>query len=317
MPLTHKKRAEKCYSKGCFYDKTTDFCVTSMPFAMCRRACYFARRACLRKKYATFANGCHTVYMMEDRDIRSRLLLGDDAMRLLGEARVIIFGIGGVGSWCAESLVRTGIRHLTIVDCDRVSPSNINRQLTATVSTVGLPKVDVLRQRLLDIRPDAEIDARFERFGPLTVNDTVTAKHLSEQGLPNSETVAELETFDCIIDAIDSLVDKMLLIRTACETETFFVSSMGAALKTDPSRIQVAPFDKVHGCPLAKALRRRFKHEGLWPSRPFPCVFSDEQGSNKFEIEPHANGSLMHVTATFGLRLAALVIQDIILQSSP
>lgn len=269
---------------------------------------------------------------MEDRDIRSRLLLGDEVMRRIGEVRVIIFGVGGVGSWCAESLVRTGIRRLTIVDGDRVSISNINRQLMATTSSVGQPKVDVLRRRLLDIRPEAEIDARFERFGQpsapglsddyggLSDDHEGTPLHCLRKGdhrdLSGDHEGTPLRTFNYIIDAIDSLDDKLLLIDTACRTDAFFVSSMGAALKTDPGRIQVAPFDKVHGCPLAKALRKRFRQRGEWPSRSFPCVFSDEQGENKFEIMPRANGSLMQVTASFGLRIASLVVQDIIVNSN-
>ena len=118
---------------------------------------------------------------------RSRRLLGDDVMDRLATARVIVFGVGGVGSWCAEALVRTGIRHLTIVDSDRVSVSNINRQLMATTRTVGQVKVDVLRERLLEINPDAEIDARQQIF----TAETADSFHLEE--------------YDYIIDAIDSL----------------------------------------------------------------------------------------------------------------
>lgn len=231
--------------------------------------------------------------MEEDSLLRCRMLLGDDVMELMSRVRVIIFGIGGVGSWCAESLIRTGVKHLTIVDGDCVCPSNINRQLMATPAAIGERKTDVLRDRLLAICPEAEVDARFERFTIGNASDF------------------RLSAFDYIIDAIDSLDDKMLLIETACLTDAFFASSMGAALKVDPARIQVASFDKVHGCPLAKSLRKRFRQRGECPSRAFPCVFSDEPGSNKYDVEPRANGSLMHVTASFGLRLAALVIQDI------
>lgn len=229
----------------------------------------------------------------DDGLLRSRMLLGDAVMARMAEVEVVLFGVGGVGSWCAESLVRTGVRHLTMVDGDSVCPSNINRQLMATTSTVGQPKVDVMRRRLLDIAPGAVVQARCERFDGRS---------------PLADGLAE---YDYIIDAIDSLDDKMLLMRRACDTDAFFVSSMGAALKTDPSRIRTAPFDKVTGCPLARALRRRFRREGDWPARPFPCVFSDEPGANKLETVPRANGSLMHVTASFGLRIAALVVQDI------
>lgn len=248
--------------------------------------------------------------------MRCRMLLGDDVMERMSRVRVIIFGIGGVGSWCAESLIRTGVRHLTIVDGDRVCSSNINRQLMATPAVVGEKKTEVLRDRLLSICPEAEIDARFERFGRRNPLHEPPASCSRDEEVYHSGAGTTLDfglsSFDYIIDAIDSLDDKMLLIETACLTDAFFASSMGAALKIDPARVQVAPFDKVHGCPLAKSLRKHFRQRGEWPARQFPCVFSDEPGSNKYDVEPRANGSLMHVTATFGLRLAALVVQDVI-----
>ncbi len=142
---------------------------------------------------------------------RTQLLLGDTAMDRIGQARVIIFGVGGVGSWCAESLVRSGVRHLTIVDSDRVCITNINRQLMATVETVGQVKVEALRARLLTINPTAEIEARQEIFSEETADRF------------------DLGSYDYIIDAIDSLKDKVLLIEMACRTEACFFSSMGAA----------------------------------------------------------------------------------------
>ena len=161
---------------------------------------------------------------------RTELLIGREAMDRLQCARIILFGVGGVGSWCAESLVRSGIRRLTLVDSDRVSPTNINRQLPATVRTVGQLKVDVLRERFMEINPDAEIEAVASAY--------------------NAETsdAFRLETYDYILDAIDSLSEKVHLIRTATglPRATFF-SSMGAALKLDPQRIRVAPFSRVAG----------------------------------------------------------------------
>lgn len=157
---------------------------------------------------------------------RTRLLLGDDATERLCATRVIVFGVGGVGSWCVEALVRSGVRHITIVDPDRVCPSNINRQLMATTSTVGKPKVEVLRDRLLDISPEAEVDARFMAFSA----DTATEFNLND--------------YDYVVDAIDSIADKMLLIRTACRSKATLLSSMGAARKLDPSRIKVTEFGK-------------------------------------------------------------------------
>ena len=209
-------------------------------------------------------------------------------MNCIGEKRVIIFGVGGVGSWCAESLVRSGIRHLTIVDSDSVCASNINRQLMATTETIGQVKVDVLKDRLLTINPTAEITAIHEFF----TAETAESFHL--------------DTYDYIIDAIDSLKDKALLILMATQTDAKFYSSMGAALKLDPMRIKTDEFWKVQGDPLARVLRKRFKREGQYPSRKFQCVYSDEL----VEPQGEGKGSLVHITAIFGFMLAGLVIQD-------
>ena len=225
---------------------------------------------------------------------RAELLLGDEAMSRIAEKRVIIFGVGGVGSWCAESLVRSGIRKLTIVDSDCVSVTNINRQLMATTKTVGQVKVDALKERLLTINPSAEITALQQVFN---------ADSASQFGL---------EEYDYIIDAIDSLKDKALLILLACQTKAKLFSSMGAALKLDPTRIKTAEFWKVTGDPLARALRNRFKRDKQFPKRKFQCVFSDELLENKMPIDPDdkGNGSIVHITAIFGMMLAGLVIQD-------
>ena len=225
---------------------------------------------------------------------RAELLLGDEAMSRIAEKRVIIVGVGGVGSWCAESLVRSGIRKLTIVDSDCVSVTNINRQLMATTKTVGQVKVDALKERLLTINPSAEITALQQVFN---------ADSASQFGL---------EDYDYIIDAIDSLKDKALLILLACQTKAKLFSSMGAALKLDPTRIKTAEFWKVTGDPLARALRNRFKRDKQFPKRKFQCVFSDELLENKMPIDPDdkGNGSIVHITAIFGMMLAGLVVQD-------
>lgn len=221
---------------------------------------------------------------------RTELLLGQDTVEQIARQRVIIFGIGGVGSWCAESLVRSGIQQLTIVDFDKVSASNINRQLMATTRTVGQVKVDVLRERLLAINPSAQITAVEQAFTAETAGDF------------------HIEDYDYIIDAIDSLKDKALLIEMACQTKARFYSSMGAALKLDSTRIQVTEFWKVKGDPLARALRNHFKKQKRFPRRKFQCVYSDELLRSQGTEE---KGSIMHVTASFGLMLAGLVIQDV------
>jgi len=232
---------------------------------------------------------------------RSELLLGDEAMGRIAEKCVIIFGVGGVGSWCAESLIRSGIRKLTIVDSDCVSITNINRQLMATTKTVGQVKVDALKERLLSINPSAEITALQQIFTAETAESF------------------QLDSYDYIIDAIDSLKDKALLILMATKTKAKFFSSMGAALKLDPTRIKITEFWKVTGDPLARALRNRFKRDKEFPKRKFQCVYSDELLENKKPIDPDdkGNGTIAHITAIFGFMLASLIIQDAVNPSQP
>lgn len=222
---------------------------------------------------------------------RTELLLGAQPMQRLAATKVIIFGLGGVGSWCAEALVRSGVGHLTLVDPDLVDPSNVNRQLPALTSTLGRPKVEVLRERFLDINPQAEIVARCEHF----TADTAPAFHI--------------EQFDYVIDAIDSIADKLELILLANSKFSIlnsqFYSSMGAARKLDPLQVRVTEFWKVDGCPLAATLRKRMRKQLRFPERKFKCVWSPERNDN---AEP--KGTMMPVTATFGLTLASLVIKN-------
>ena len=220
--------------------------------------------------------------------LRSGTLLGEANMAKLAQTRVIVFGVGGVGSWCAEALVRSGIGCLTMVDPDNVCYSNINRQLPATTATVGQPKVQVLRERFLAINPNAVITAVQDAF-----HESNAAQF-------------RLEDYDYVIDAIDSLEDKAHLILAASRIPTLTLfSSMGAARKLDPTHIRTAEFWKVHGCPLAKALRNFFKKNHLFPERKFTCVFSDEIGD--FGT---LKGTVVHITAIFGLQLASLLIND-------
>ena len=188
---------------------------------------------------------------------RTSLLLGDDVMGDIYQKRVIIFGLGGVGSWCAESLVRSGIKELVLVDSDRVCVTNVNRQLMATTKTVGQVKVDVLKNRLLEINPHANI---------------VALQDIYEEA--NTDKF-QLDTFDYIIDAIDSLENKMQLLWHATSTKATVFSSMGAALKMDPTRIKVAEFWKVAGCPLARALRDKFKKKKMALKKKVLCVFAE------------------------------------------
>lgn len=234
---------------------------------------------------------------------RSKLLLGSDAMQRLATMRVILFGVGGVGSWCAEALVRTGLQHLTIVDCDDVSVTNVNRQLQATTKTVGRVKVEVMKERLLEINPEAQIT---------TLNEMYSAETCE---------MFHLEDYDYIIDCIDSLKDKMSLLHEATKQERATVlSSMGAALKVDPTQIRVAEFWKVRGCPLGSIMRKRMRQRNITLSKPVMCVYSEElqenKGSNEVTQENcsykvQINGSLAHITGIYGFTLAGLIIKDL------
>jgi tRNA threonylcarbamoyladenosine dehydratase len=262
--------------------------------------------------------------MLSEKGIfqRTELLLGPEIMSEIALKKVIIFGIGGVGSWCAESLVRSGIRDLTIVDSDRICVTNINRQLHATTKTVGEVKTDTLKRRLLEINPHAII--------------TDIQKIYNK----DSHDFFQLDQYDYIIDAIDSLGSKINLIRRATRTRATLFSSMGASLKIDPTRIKVAEFWEVKGCPLGSRIRKMIR-KGDLPAKEFLCVYSEEilesKGSEDScgtekclcpktkdshgdpELADHEwcsqkaviNGTIAHITAIFGFTLAGLVIQDI------
>ena len=229
---------------------------------------------------------------------RTERLIGADGLARLNAARVILFGTGGVGSWCAEALVRSGIGHLTLVDPDCVDETNINRQLPATTATVGRPKVDVLCARLLEINPSADITALQRRY---------------EKGADFG-----LRQYDVIIDAIDSLTDKMNLLLEASATPAEVFCSLGAACKIDPTKVKVAEFFSVRGCPLGAALRKKMRKENTLPAKPIMAVYDEEVLPNLGpEQDPGpgkavANGTFAHITGIFGFTLAGLVIKHIL-----
>jgi tRNA A37 threonylcarbamoyladenosine dehydratase len=253
---------------------------------------------------------------------RSELLVGRAAMERMQQTRVILFGIGGVGSWTAEALIRSGIGHLTIVDSDCVCITNANRQLQAIPANVGRVKVDELAVRLRGINPDSVIVARRELYDA-TTKDTF-----------------ELESYDYVLDAIDSLSSKLGLIIQALERKVTLFSTMGASGKLDPTRVRIGSIWESTGCPLARRIRKRLRHHDI--TADFKAVYSDEvllnqgpqaacgtgacfcpqfvdDGSGAQE-EAHEwcsskafiNGSMVHVTATFGMCLASLVVNDVI-----
>jgi tRNA A37 threonylcarbamoyladenosine dehydratase len=236
---------------------------------------------------------------------RTELLLGSETMREIASKRVILFGVGGVGSWCAEGLIRSGITQLTIVDSDKVAVANINRQLPATTKTVGMLKVEVLRNRLIEINPNAQI---------------TSIPHIY---CPESAESFQLGKYDYVIDAIDSLSNKLDLLCRASATNAVVFSSMGAGLRLDPQKIRVAEFKKVRGCKLAYALRQKLK-KGETLKKPILCVYSEEINKNNGEDalanadenssfrKARINGTMVQVTAVFGFTLSGLVIQDIV-----
>ncbi|MDR2768629.1 MAG: tRNA threonylcarbamoyladenosine dehydratase [Treponema sp.] len=248
---------------------------------------------------------------------RLSLLAGKSAIDALDAARVIVFGLGGVGSWAAEALVRSGIGRIGIVDSDTVCVTNINRQVQALPSTVGQPKAAALRKRLLEINPQCEVTA-FEKV-------------FSKESAP----LFEIEKADYVIDAIDSLGFKLDLIEASALAGVRLYSSMGMAQKLDPTRLKTAGIWETHGCPLARLVRAGLRKRGFTGS--FTVVYSDERlplaedgesacGSGRCfcvrdqcgtEIEWCAskkviNGSAVTVTATAGMVLASLVLRDII-----
>lgn len=236
---------------------------------------------------------------------RSEMLLGAKGMQALDKAKVIILGVGGVGSWCAEGLIRAGLTHLTIVDSDRVCTTNINRQLMATLHTIGQPKVFAMKERLLSINPKAEILA----IDTMYTEETADCFHLHE--------------YDYVIDCIDSLRDKCdLILRVTSMQHPTLLCSMGAALRIDPTKIRMVEFHYVQGDALARAVRNRFKKAKTLPKRKFLCVYSEEPAM-KNQISENTvreqlgfnkvttNGSLCHITSIFGMMLAGQVIKSI------
>lgn len=242
---------------------------------------------------------------------RAERLLGADALAALARTRAIVFGVGGVGGWCAEALVRSGVGRLTIVDSDCVCETNINRQVMATTKTVGQPKVDVLAARLREINPACDIVARREVYSPETA------------------AAFDVGSYDYVVDAIDSLANKahLLVHATSFARPTLF-ASMGAALKTDPFRIKKAEFWKIQGDPLARALRGRLRKAGVKPAKKVMCVYSDEppqpnrgapadaapagDGDSWAAQKAQINGTVAHVPAMFGFALAGLVVEDVV-----
>jgi tRNA A37 threonylcarbamoyladenosine dehydratase len=223
---------------------------------------------------------------------RLELITGHAGLATIRNISVIIFGVGGVGSWAAEALIRSGIANICIVDSDTVCITNINRQIQATSATVGVDKVKALRERLLAINPNA------------------TVKAISAHYTKNSANQFDLNRYDYVIDAIDSLSSKVELICNAIKSSATLFSSLGAAHKLDPNRIQEAGIWNTKGCRLGHFVRKRLRKRAIKAN--FTCVYSDElipthADFNGESDSPH--GSAAHITGIFGFRLCGLVLR--------
>lgn len=230
---------------------------------------------------------------------RTELLLGEEKLAMLQRANVLVVGVGGVGAYAAEMIVRAGVGRITIADADKVSESNINRQLVALHSTIGREKCNILAERLKDINPELQLT---------TVN----------RFIKDSETDALLDSdkFDYVVDAIDTLSPKLALIKGALDRGIPLVSSMGAGAKTDPTLMEIKDIAKTHHCPLAHMLRKRLHKIGI--KRGFWAVFSPEpvrEGAMILCEEQNKKsnvGTISYIPALFGIGCASVVVRDLV-----
>ena len=228
---------------------------------------------------------------MEERFSRTALLLGENGVDRLKKSRVAVFGVGGVGSFTVEALARMGVGHITLVDPDRVAESNLNRQLIALHSTLGEYKVDAAKARILDINPDAEVDAMRLFY------------------LPENADSFDVSRFDCIVDAIDTVSAKIELIVRAKNAGVPIVSSMGTGNKLHPEMLEISDISKTSVCPLARVMRRELRARGI---KELTVVYSKEEA-----IKPHEDvflengkktvGSISFVPSVAGLMIASKV----------
>lgn len=249
---------------------------------------------------------------MQNRFSRTELLLGADAMERLAHAHVAVFGLGGVGGFAAEALARGGVGALTLVDHDKVSPTNVNRQIVALTSTIGHYKADVMAARVRDINPDCNVT-------PLRCFY-----------LPDTADELDISPFDYVIDAVDTVTAKLLLARRAQESGTPLISSMGTANKLDPTSLKVGDISETSICPLAKIIRKECRKRGIKrlkvvystePARQ-PSLEAQEAYRAKTESADGSSidkfgragipGSTSFVPPAAGLILASEVIRDLI-----
>ena len=230
---------------------------------------------------------------------RTELLLGEEKLEILKNANVLVVGVGGVGAYAAEMIVRSGVGRMTIADADKVSETNINRQLVALHSTVGREKCDILADRLKDINPELQL--------------TVVNRFIKDD---ETDALLDSDKFDYVVDAIDTLSPKLALIKGALDRGIRIVSSMGAGAKTDPTLMEIKDIAKTHHCPLAHMLRKRLHKIGI--KRGFWAVFSPEpvrEGAMILCEEQNKKsnvGTISYIPALFGIGCASVVIRDLI-----
>ena len=223
---------------------------------------------------------------MKEQFERTSLLIGEEAINKLNNSKVLIFGVGGVGGYVAEALARTGVGSMTIVDKDTVSESNINRQIIALHSTVGRDKVDVLKERMLDINPNLQVDAKKCFF------------------LPENAHEFGFSQYDYIVDAVDTVTAKLQIIVQAKEAGVPVISAMGAGNKVHPEMFEIADIYKTEMCPLAKVMRRELKNRGI---KKLKVVYSKEKPVYKGDVP----GSIAFSPSVAGLLMASEVVREL------
>jgi tRNA A37 threonylcarbamoyladenosine dehydratase len=248
-------------------------------------------------------------YNRSERFRRIELMLGVDACEQIRQSFVMVVGLGAVGSYAVEGLARAGVGRLRLVDFDKVSPSNINRQLYALGSTIGKPKCEVARDRVMDINPECKIEIVQEFVDAVTIQDLIK------------------DSPDLVIDAIDALGPKVDLIAAAQNEGVRLISCLGAAMRFDPTKVRIGPLNKACGCPLGSVVRRRLRRRGI--PVDFPCVYSEEQLPNPLPLAAPTDtlsempiiergrarntlGSMPTITGIFGLTAANLAIKMLI-----
>lgn len=219
---------------------------------------------------------------------RTEMLIGKEALQSLNNKRVAVFGVGGVGGYTVEALARSGVGTLDLIDKDVVDETNINRQIIALNSTIGQPKVEVAKERCLDINPDITVNVHQVFY------------------LPETADQFNFSDYDYVVDAIDTVTGKLQLIEAAKKANVPVISSMGAGNKLNPAEFEVADISETSVCPLAKVMRKELKDRGI---ENIKVVYSKEQ---PIKVNQQAPGSIAFVPSTVGLIIASEVIKDII-----